>query len=76
MPASAGGVCRLHTCKLRPTPHGQSFVHVLDRLDEVRLAKNEIDRFRFIDSYGYELHVELLVGPELAASFGSFVGEM
>jgi hypothetical protein len=43
----------------------QRFVEVLDGLDEVRLTEDEVGRFRLVDRYRDELHLEpLLEGRE------------
>ena len=36
-------------------------MNIFDGLDEMRLAKNEIRRFRLIDSDGDQLHTECLL---------------
>ena len=44
------------------TGHGgdQSLMDVLDRLDEVRLAEDEVRSLRLVDLYGNELHIDHL----------------
>ncbi|MNY35309.1 hypothetical protein D3C86_1697080 [compost metagenome] len=59
--AFAGGFAKGHA-KL-DTGHGidQRFVDVFDGLDKVRLPKDEIDRFGFVDFHGDELHIKHLL---------------
>jgi hypothetical protein len=44
--------------ELNPWDSGnECFMNVLDRLDEMRLSKNEVDRIRLFDFYGDQFHL-------------------